>query len=133
MTSNTNISEAVSHSIVNNTIFWKCVTRPFRCIYVNYFNKLRFFAEVSKKLQKCTFLDNLRTITQEGNKETRQMTPFFSSNFSDLTVCNIHFWIENTQNSFSCGSSFGPFRSVKYLNFRPKATNSDSSSHFSRK
>ena len=39
------------------------------------------------------FLDNLRTITQEENMETRQMTPFFSSTFSDLTVCNIHFWI----------------------------------------
>ena len=24
--------------------------------------------------------------------ETRQMAPFFSSTFSDLTVCNIHFW-----------------------------------------
>ena len=43
--------------------------------------------------QKCTFLDNLRIITQEGNMETRQLTPFFSSTFSDLTVCNIHFWI----------------------------------------
>ena len=40
-----------------------------------------------------SFLDNLKTITQKGNMETRQITPFFSSTFSDLTVCNIHFWI----------------------------------------
>ena len=93
MTSNTNIYKAVSHGIINNTIFWKFITRTFRCIYVNCFNKLRFLAEVSTKLQKCTFLDNLRTITQEVNMETRQMTPFFLSTFSDLTVCNIHFWI----------------------------------------
>ena len=39
------------------------------------------------------FLDNLRTITQEGNMETRQMAPFFPSTFSALTVCNIHFGI----------------------------------------
>ena len=53
----------------------------------------KFLAEVSAKLQKCTFLDNLRTITQEGNMETRQMTSFFSSIFNAETVCNIHFWI----------------------------------------
>ena len=93
MTSNTNFSKTVSHSTINNTIFWKCVTRPFRCLYVNYFNRLRFLAEVSTKLQKCTFLDNLRATTQVGNMETRQMTPFFSSTFSNLTVCNIYFWI----------------------------------------
>ena len=35
----------------------------------------------------------LRTITQEGNMETRQMAPFFSSTLSALTACNIHFCI----------------------------------------
>ena len=40
---------------------------------------------------------------------------------------------ENTQNSFSCGASFGPFWSVKYVSFWPKATDADSSSYFSRK
>ena len=39
------------------------------------------------------FFDNLRTITQEGNIETRQITPYFLCTFSALTVCNIHFWI----------------------------------------
>ena len=50
---------------------------------------------------KKKFPDNLRTITQEENMETRQMTPFCSSTFSALTVCDIH--ICNSQNSFSCG------------------------------
>ena len=77
MTSNTNISETVSHSIINNTIFWKPVTRPFRYIYVNYFKGLRFLTEVSTKLQKMPFLGNLRTITRKGNMEIGQMTPFF--------------------------------------------------------
>ena len=27
--------------------------------------------------KECTILGNLRTITKEGKKETRQMTPFF--------------------------------------------------------
>ena len=53
--------------------------------------RLRFLAEVITKFQKCTFLDNLRTITQKGNMKTRQMTPLFLSTFSDLTVGNIPF------------------------------------------
>ena len=61
-TSNTHTIETVSRSIINNINFWKCVTRPFRCIYGNLFNQLRFLAEVSTKLQKMHFLDNLRTI-----------------------------------------------------------------------
>ena len=47
-TSNTHTIETVSHSIINNINFWKCITRPFRCIYC--FNQLRFLAEVSIKL-----------------------------------------------------------------------------------
>ena len=39
-------------------------------------------------------VDNLRTITQKWNLETRQMAPFFSSPFSAITVCNIHFCIK---------------------------------------
>ena len=35
----------------------------------------------AKKLKKDTIFDNLRTITQEGDMKTRQMTPFFSSAF----------------------------------------------------
>ena len=63
------------------------------------------------------FLDNLQTITQEGNMETRRMTPFFfSSTFSALTVTFI-FVFENSQNWFWCGPPSGPFWSVKYLKF----------------
>ena len=65
-------------------------------------------------------MDNLWTIPQEGNMETRRITPFFSSTFSALTVCNIHFVFETSQNSFSCGPPFGPFWSAKYLNFGQK-------------
>ena len=57
----------------------------------NFFNRLRFLAEVSTKLQKCTFFDNLRTITEEANMEARQMTAFFSPTSSALTVYNINF------------------------------------------
>ena len=53
--SNINISKTVSHSIINNTIFWKCVTRTSRCIYVNCCNRSRFLAKVSTKLQKMYF------------------------------------------------------------------------------
>ena len=72
-----NISWTVAQTPINHSIFWKSVMRTFRCIYVNCFNRLRFLAEVTTNCKKCTFLDILRTITQEGNMETRQMTPFF--------------------------------------------------------
>ena len=129
MISNTNIFKALSHSIVNN-IFWKWVTRPFRCVYVNCLN-LVFFAAVSTKLKKSTFLDNLKIIFQEGNMKTTQMTLFFSSTFSappawsslNLKILKIHFKIHY----------FSPFLSVKYLNFSPKGTDLDNSSYFSWK
>ena len=49
---------------------------------------LRFLAEFSTKLQKDTFLDNLRTITQKG-KESNDF--IFSSTFSTLTTGNMYF------------------------------------------
>ena len=70
-------------------------------MYVNCLHRLRIIPEVSTKLQKMHFLANLRIITQEGNMETRQMTSFFSSTFSALTVSSIHFWIWKYWNSFS--------------------------------
>ena len=48
---------------------------------------MRFIAK------NALFLNNLGTITQEGNMEAREMTPSFSSPFSALTVCNSHFCI----------------------------------------
>ena len=38
--SNSNISKPASHSIISNIIFWKCITRPFRCIYINWIKGL---------------------------------------------------------------------------------------------
>ena len=52
---------------------------------------LDFLLRSTQNYKKCTFVDNLRNITQEGNMGTRQMAPFFLSTFSDLTVSNIHF------------------------------------------
>ena len=37
-----------------------------------------FLLRPAQNCKKCTFLDNLRTITLEGNIETRQMTPFLN-------------------------------------------------------
>ena len=68
----------VAQTPMRNIIFRETVIKTLRSIYVNCFNKLKFLAEVSTKLQKMHFLDNLRTITQEGSTETRQMTPFFT-------------------------------------------------------
>ena len=64
--------------------------------------------------------------------ETGQMIPFSSSTFSTLSV-TFTFLFENIQDSFSCGPLFGPFWSVKHLNFCVKATNSDSPSYIPRK
>ena len=50
--------------------------------------------------RKCSFLDNLKTIIQEGNLEARQMTPFFFIYFFSLFVTFISEF-KNTQNSFS--------------------------------
>ena len=74
----------------------------------------------AENCKKCTFLDNLRTITQEENIETRQMTLFFSSIFYTLTTVTFIFAIDNSQNSFSYGSAFCPFWSVKFLSFGQK-------------
>ena len=52
--------------------------------------------------------------------ETRHMNQFFHLLFSLQLFVTFIFEFENTQNSFSCGPSFGPFCSVKYLNFEPK-------------
>ena len=62
--------------------------------------------------KKCTFLKNLRTISQKGNKETRQMIPFFHLLFLPLLFVIFTSEFENIQNWFSC-SLFSP---VKYLN-----------------
>ena len=67
--------------------------RTFRYMYINYYNGLRLFADVSKNYKNDTILGNLRTITQQGKNEERQMTKFVSYTFCVLTVCDIYFCI----------------------------------------
>ena len=55
--------------------------------------------------KKCTIFGNLRIITQEAKKETRQMTQFFSSTFWALTVCDIYFCIWKMSKFVFMGSS----------------------------
>ena len=70
--------------------------------------------------KKCSFLNNLRTITQEGNMENRQMTPFFHLLFALWLFVTLIFEFENTQNSFPCGPISRPFWSAKHCNFGNK-------------
>ena len=111
-----NIWWTVAQAFINHIIFWKSVhICTFRCIYVNCYNILIFFPEVSTKLAKMHFFC-FWTITQERNMETRQMTPSSSTTFSTLTVCNIHFciWIHFYV------VPFGQLQSTKYPNFEQK-------------
>ena len=52
---NANISLTVAQNPKNHIIFWKSVMRTLKPIHVNWFNRLRFLAEVSTKLQKIDF------------------------------------------------------------------------------
>ena len=68
--------------------------------------------------KKCTFLDySRRTITQEGNME--KWSHFFI--YVLRSNCNIHFCIwKKSKFIYVWCSSFGPFWSVKYVNFGQK-------------
>ena len=74
----------------------------------------------AQSCKKFTFLESLRTITQEGNMKTIQITSFFHLLFPLELFVTFIFVFENCQNSFSCGPAFGPFWSVRYLNFERK-------------
>ena len=63
----------------------------------------------AQNCKKCTFLDNLRTITQEGKMESRQMAPFFSSTSTLYMFLALIIVFEIIQNSFSCVHPFGLF------------------------
>ena len=108
---------SISRTSIKNTIFWKSIMRSFRWIGINCFYIFRFLVEVSTNLQKMHYFGNLRTITKERNKEIRQMTPFFSSTFWALTVCEIHFCIWKLLKFIFMGSYFCISWSEKYLNF----------------
>ena len=49
------ISWTVDQTLINHIIFWKSIMRNFRGRYVDCFNRLKFLAEVSTKLQKMHF------------------------------------------------------------------------------
>ena len=93
LTSNLNISETVNHSIINITIFWKCATSPFICLHVNCFNILRFFAEVSTKLQKIPFFRQFNDHCTGGEDGNLTNEPIFSIYFFRSNCCGINFWI----------------------------------------
>ena len=63
---------------------------------------LGFWLSSAQNCRKCAFLDNLRTIIQEGSMKTRQMTPFYLVFLLQLLVTFI-FIFENSQNRFYCG------------------------------
>ena len=88
-----NNSWTVAQTPINHIIFWISIMRTFRCIYLNCFNRLRFLAEVIPKLQKMHFFRQFKH--HNSGREHGNLTndPIFSSNFFDLTVCNIYFWI----------------------------------------
>ena len=99
--------------------------RPFRYMYVNSFNGLRFLAVVSTKLPKMHFLDNWMVTTQEGNMETRKIISFFffffHLFFSTLNACNIHFWIWNCSKFTTCGSLLCSIMVCKISQFLAKS------------
>ena len=127
------ISWTVAQIPMNHIIFWKSVMRPFRWIHVNCFNRLRCLAEVSTKLQKMYFLGHFKNNNSIRILETRQMTPFFSSTISTLTVCNIHFCFSKYSKFIFMWSPLRFIMVYKTPQFWTKTTDSDSPSYFSRK
>ena len=65
--------------------------RTFRCIYTSCFNKLRFLAENSTKLQKLNFFGQFKdhNLARKHGSQTNDI--FFSSIFHALTVTFIFF------------------------------------------
>ena len=83
--------------------FSKTAKRELSDTYTNIAITVLDFLLISvKNYKKDTISDNLRTITQEGNMKTRQMTPFLKSTFPAL-FRKLIFAFEICQNSFSQG------------------------------
>ena len=76
-TSEPNISKTVRRSIKNNTIFWK--KKKHREIF-----QMHILLRSAQNCKICTLLDNIRTIIQKGNMETRQMNPIVCTSSSFL-------------------------------------------------
>ena len=115
---NPNISKTVSHSIISNTIYWE----SFRCIYVNYFSRLRFPAEVNTKLQKVHFFVQFKDHNSSKKNGNWTNDPiFFHLLFPLKLFVTFISQFENSQNSFSSGLSFGPIWSEKKTQFLAKS------------
>ena len=80
-------SWTLAQTPINHIIFWKTVTRTFRCIYVNCCNRIRL------QIYKNTLFQQLRTKLRKKTWKQDKWPYFSSSTFSSLTVCNIHFYI----------------------------------------
>ena len=101
---------SIFFNILVANISWTVAQTSYKPVYwelsdacmENTLTDLGFLLRSAQNCKKSTFLDNLATITQEGNTETRQMTPISLSTFSALFVTFI-FVFENSQNSFSFG------------------------------
>ena len=98
----TNNSWTVAQTSINHINFWKSVIWTFRCIYVNSLEQAQVSCWSHLKIaKKMHFLDNLSTMTQEGNMEARQITPLFyllclQHSFFHLTIVQIHFHVVPT-------------------------------------
>ena len=85
----------VAQTPIKHIIFWKTVIKTFRSIYVNCFNILSFWLRSAQNWRKCTFLGNLRVITQEGSMGTFSL--FWSIkylNFDQKLPIWIHLWLK---------------------------------------
>ena len=70
---------------------------------------LDFLLWSAQNCKNCIFSDNLRTITQDRNIKTRQITPFFHLLFPLKLFVTFISELENIQNSFSCDQNSIPF------------------------
>ena len=119
-------SETVSHRIIKNTIFLKSITRPWTCIHVSFFNRLKFLLRSAKNCKKCTF-QTIKYQKQNGNMKTIFHVLFFT-----LTVCNIHFYIWKSSKFIFMWSSLWSILVCKTPYFWALTTNLASLSYFSR-
>ena len=78
---------------------------------------LDFLLKSAEVCKKCTIFGYLRTTTPAGKKETRQITPFFSSTFWALTVCDIHFCVWKMSKFVFMGSPFWSILDCKIPEF----------------
>ena len=88
-----NTSWTLAKTPINHVIFWMSVMRIFRCIYVNYFNGLRFLAKINTKFQKMQILRQFKDHNSGCKYGNSTNDSIFLSAFSTLSFCNIHFCI----------------------------------------